>query len=59
MLGSWYPQFVHIHVFMGIHETINNYQENSKHLICFKFHPFNCTNIAYKSIQPETCFGKL
>jgi len=22
MLGSWYPEFVHIHVFMGIHETI-------------------------------------
>jgi len=24
MLGSWYPDFVHIHVFVGIHETIKN-----------------------------------
>ena len=24
MFGSWYHQFVHVHVFMGIHETINN-----------------------------------
>jgi len=30
VLGSWYPEFVHIHVFMGIHGTINN-QEESKH----------------------------
>ena len=59
MLGSWYPEFVHIHVFVGIHETINNNQEDSKHQICFKFHPFNRKNIAYKSIQLETCFGKL
>jgi len=27
MLGSWYPEFVHIHVFMGIHETINNQED--------------------------------
>jgi len=27
MLGSWYPEFVYIHVFMGIHETINNNQD--------------------------------
>jgi len=27
MLGSWYPEFVHIHVFMGILETTNNNQE--------------------------------
>jgi len=20
--GSWYPEFLHIHVFMGIHETL-------------------------------------
>jgi len=31
MLGSWYPEFVHINVFMGIHETRNNYQEDLKH----------------------------
>jgi len=31
MLGSWYPEFVHIHVFMGIHETTNNSQEDLKH----------------------------
>ena len=30
MLGSWYPEFVHIHVFMRIHETINNNQEDLK-----------------------------
>jgi len=28
MLGSWYPEFVHIHVFMGVHESINNNQED-------------------------------
>jgi len=22
MRGSWYPELVHIHVFVGIHETI-------------------------------------
>jgi len=59
MLGSWYPEFVHIHVFMGIHETIKNNQEDLKHYICFKYHRFKCKNIAYKSIQLETCFGKL
>jgi len=31
MVGSWYPEFVHIHAFMGIHETINNNQEDLKH----------------------------
>jgi len=31
MLGGWYPEFVHIHVFMRIHETINNSQEDLKH----------------------------
>jgi len=30
MLGSWYPEFVHIPVFMGIHETTNNKQEDLK-----------------------------
>jgi len=30
MLGSWYPEFVHIHAFVGIHETINNNQEDLK-----------------------------
>jgi len=59
MLSSWYPEFVHIHVFVAIHATIKNNQEDLKHYICFKYHPFNCKNIAYKSIQLETCFGKL
>jgi len=27
MLGSWYPEFVHIHVFVGTNETIKNNQE--------------------------------
>ena len=58
MLGSCYPEFVHIHVFLGIHETINNNQEDSKQKICFKYYPFNYKNIAYKNIQPEACFGK-
>jgi len=31
MLGSWYPEFVHLHVFMGIHEPIENNQEELKH----------------------------
>jgi len=44
------------HFFMGIHQTINNNQEDLKHQICLKFHPFNYKNIAYKSIQPEACF---
>ena len=43
------------HVFVGIHENINNNQEDLKHKI---FNRFNCKNIAHKSIQPETCFGK-
>jgi len=51
MLGSWYPEFFHIEVFVGIHETKNNNQEDSKHQICFKFHPFNCKNIAYVAEQ--------
>jgi len=59
MLVSWYPEVVHIHVFVGIHETIRNNQEDLKHYICLKFQPFNCKNISCKSIQSETCFGKL
>jgi len=31
MLSSWYPEYVHIRVFMGIHETMNNSQEDLKH----------------------------
>jgi len=31
MLGSWYLEFVHIHVFVGIRETIKNNQEDLKH----------------------------
>jgi len=31
MLGSWYPEFVHNHVFMGIHGNINNNHEDSKY----------------------------
>jgi len=30
MIDSWYPEFVHIHVFVGIHETIKK-QEDLKH----------------------------
>jgi len=30
MLGSWYPKFVHIRDFLGIHETTNNNQEDLK-----------------------------
>jgi len=28
MLGSWYSEFVHIHVFVGIHETIKKKIQN-------------------------------
>jgi len=36
MLGSWYPECVHIHVFMGIHVNINNQKvQNSKFLSKF------------------------
>jgi len=31
MVGSWYPEFVHIHVFVGNHETTNNNQEDFEH----------------------------
>jgi len=31
MLGSWYPEFVHINGLMGIHETVNTNQEDLKH----------------------------
>jgi len=49
MLGSSQTEFVHIHVFMGMHETINN-QEDLKHYICFKFHPL-CCSIWILSVQ--------
>jgi len=37
MLGSWFPEFVHIHVFVGIHESIKNDQEdlNTKFVLNF------------------------
>jgi len=28
MLDSWYPEIVHIHVFVGIHETIKKTTKN-------------------------------
>jgi len=31
MLGSWYTEFVNIHVFMGTYETTNNIHEDLKH----------------------------
>ena len=31
MIGSWYPEFVHIHVFVGIQKTIKSNQEDLKH----------------------------
>jgi len=31
MFGSWYHPFVDIHDFIGIHESINNNQEDLKH----------------------------
>jgi len=30
-LRRWYHEFVHIHVFVGIHETIKSNQEDLKH----------------------------
>ena len=35
----WYREFVHIYAFMGIHETINNNQEDLKKYVCVKFYP--------------------
>jgi len=32
MLGSWYPEFVHIHVLVGIHETIKKQPRRFKTL---------------------------
>jgi len=49
MLDSWYPEFVHIHVFMGIHETINNYQEDLNTKFVSNFILLNYKNIAYKA----------
>jgi len=31
MFGSWYPEFVHIPVFVEIHETIKKNQEDLEH----------------------------
>jgi len=31
MLGSWHSEFVHIHVFVGIHEIMKNNQEDLRH----------------------------
>jgi len=31
MFGGWYPEFVHVHVFMGVHEITNNNHEDLKH----------------------------
>jgi len=31
MLGSWYPEFVRIHAFVGIPETTKNNQQDLKH----------------------------
>jgi len=41
MLDNWYPEFVHIHVFVGIHEAMKKQPRIFKTQICFKFHPFN------------------
>jgi len=37
VLGSWYPEFVHIHAFVGIHETIKTTKkiENTKFVLNF------------------------
>jgi len=38
---------------MGINETINNNQQDSKQQICFKYYPFNYKNIACKTSNPR------
>jgi len=58
MLGIWYPEFVHLHVFMGINDTINKIKKIQNTTFVLNFTLFY-KNIAYKNIQPETCFGKL
>ena len=50
---------LNLFTFMGINETINNNEEDSKQKICFKYYPIDYKNIAYRNIQPEACFGKL
>jgi len=40
MLDGWYPEFVHIHIFVGIHETIKNNRQYLKHEIFFKISSF-------------------
>jgi len=37
MLGSWFPELFHIHVFVGIYETIINNQEDLITLNLFLF----------------------
>ena len=31
MFGSWYSEFIHIYVFVGIHEIMKNNQEDFKY----------------------------
>jgi len=50
---------LNLFTFTGINETIHNNQEDSKQKNCFKYCRFDYMNIAYKNIQPETCFGNL
>jgi len=44
---------------MGINETINNNQEDSKQKICFKYYPFNYKNIAHKTANLRLVLEKL
>jgi len=35
MLGRWYPEFIHIHVFIEIHRTINNFAADDPRWILY------------------------
>jgi len=38
--NACFPEFVHSHVLTGLFEATGSKEADSKHFICFKFHPF-------------------
>jgi len=61
VIGSWH--LPHFFIFAPHFSTFTINKLQSSHLKIAHFTPFknafNYKNIAYKSIKPETCFGKL
>ena len=58
ILGIWCPEFVHVHGSKWNHKQQPR-RFKTQNLFQILNYPFNYKNIAYKNIQPETCFGKL